>query len=149
MGQRLWEGDADSVCRVRVSSNRERGDLCRSSRLSPIGRTQRAKKWFAHSSTPIALSTTSLVGHCHWTSTGTRSSIPVLANRLPPQSIFTTLTSRCVPWTGALLTRPVDAVDAHDFQFGRPVRKVRGSTGVAGDRLLRGIERACLCRNVR
>lgn len=65
------------------------------------------------------------------------------------ESIFTTWTNRDGVRNGALLTRALDAVDANDFQFRRSIGEARSSAGMPCDGLLRGIESACLCRNVR
>ena len=72
-----------------LSTSRERGDRCRSS-LSPIVRTQRAKKWFAPFSTPIALSTMSSVARARWKRAETLTTIRALGSRRPRRSIFTT-----------------------------------------------------------
>jgi hypothetical protein len=101
---------------------KKRGDPCQSSTSGPIGQRQRARKSYAPSSTQIALSMTSSAERCHWTRTATQSPIRALANRLPPQSIFTTWTSRNCVWNGALLTGPFDAMDADVAQFRCRVR---------------------------
>ena len=131
-----------------ASTPTERGDPCRSSPASPIGRTQRVKKWFALFSTPIALSMTSSVARGRWRweiQTPTRAR----GSRRLPRLIYTTSTSEESGESRTLLTGSFDAPYSHHFELGSRFAHARGPARLPSDRLLCRIEGACLRCDVR
>ena len=150
LGSLLWEGDREIRSSRTHPHIRKRGDSWRSSPASPIGRTRRAKRSFAHSSTPIALSMTSLVAPGQWRQARIQSTTRVRENRPLPPSIFTTSTSRPVRAcdTRRLLTGPFDAAHANDPELRRRLTYACGATRLPRDRFLRRIERARLRCNI-